>query len=238
MAQDCSDTVVSRIAASYDHDMFPFGCSSCLSASGKESFCVLSEEIHSKADAGHLLRRHGTGRFLLRSSRDFPHRYRQGSRFFGAARKDHSVKILKDRSRSLRVHVHSGPESHAFRLHELLPALDNGFIKFHIRDPVHQKSADPVLALEDGHLMPSVVELVRRRKARGTAADDSHFFAAALCGNPGLHPTAFESCLNDIQLVVVDRDGIVIHPAYTGLLTQSRTYAAGEFREIACLEEP
>ena len=140
--------------------------------------------------------------------------------------------------RSLRVHVHSGAESHAFRLHEFLPALDNGFIKFHIRDPVHQKSADPVLPLEDGHKVSPVVELVRRRKARWTAADDSHFFAAALGGDPRLHPAAFEGCLYDIELVVVDRDGIVIHPADAGLLAQGRANAAGEFREVAGLKEP
>ena len=86
--------------------------------------------------------------------------------------------------------------------------------------------------------MPSVVELVRRRKARGTASDNGHFLAASLCRDPGLHPAAFEGCLNDIQLVVMDRDGIVIHPADTGLLAQCRTYPSGEFRKVAGLKKP
>ena len=85
--------------------------------------------------------------------------------------------------------------------------------------------------------MTSVIELVRCRKSGRTAADDSHFPAASVQRDPRRHPAISESRLDDIELIVVDRDRITVHPADAGLLTERRTHAPGELREIAGLKE-
>ena len=120
-----------------------------------------------------------------------------------------------------------------------LPAsVDDRLIQLHVGDPVHEKAADPVFSLENRHLMASVIELVSRCKPGGTAADDRHFPAAPVLRYSRLHPSVPEGRLNDIELIVVDRDRLAVHPADAGLFAERRADAPGELREIAGLEEP
>ena len=177
---------------------------------------------------------------LLRGNRLIRIRYahHERSRSFGPAGQYDRVKGLQDLRCGVRVHIHTSLKGHALRLHQFPAALDDGFVELHVRDPVHKKPADPVLALKDRHKVAPVIELVRSSKTRRPAADDGNFFAAALGRDPWLHPAFGECRLDDEELVIVDRDRVAIHPADAGLLAQRRTYATRELREIAGLEEP
>ena len=86
--------------------------------------------------------------------------------------------------------------------------------------------------------MPSVVQLVRRGEARRAAPDDRHLPAASVLRDPGLHPAVLKRRLNDIELIIVDRDRIAVHAADAGLLAERGADPAGKLWEITGLEEP
>ena len=85
--------------------------------------------------------------------------------------------------------------------------------------------------------MPPVIELVRCRKSGRAAADDCHFSAASVPGDSRRHPAVAESRLDDIELIVMDRDRFAVHPANACFFTERRTHPACELREVAGLEE-
>ena len=162
----------------------------------------------------------------------------KGPRLLCAAAQNDRVILFQQFLRGdIHADVHAGLEGHAFGLHQRLAAQDHGFIQFHIRDAVHQQTADTVAALVHSHAVAAVVQRIRRRQTRGAASDDSDLLAAANLRRHRLDEAFFERRLDDEQLVVVNGDRGTAHAVDAGLLAQRRAHSSGELREVGCLRQ-
>ena len=102
----------------------------------------------------------------------------------------------------------AGLELDAFLRQQVHPALDDEFlVQLHVRNAIHQQSADAVLALENGDTVTSLVELIRAGQSRRAGADDGDLLPRADGGDAGDDPAFLPAAVDDGTLVVLDRDG-------------------------------
>ena len=85
-----------------------------------------------------------------------------------AAGQNNGIKIFQNLiSRNLFADIGIGSKKNAFFGHEFHTSVNDRFIQFHIRNAVHQKTADSVRAFKDRDKMTSFVELVSGGKPGG-----------------------------------------------------------------------
>ena len=94
-----------------------------------------------------------------------------------------------------------------------------------------------ILALEDGHIMTSLIQAVRSSKARGARTDDGDPFSGADLRNAGLYIAILESGLNDGELVLMNGDRVIIHATSAGFLAERRADTSGKLWEVIGLEK-
>ena len=129
-------------------------------------------------------------------------------------------------------HIHVGAELHAFGLHDLDAALDDGFVQLHVGNSVHQQAAHTVGTLEHSHRVAALVQVLGHRQARGAAADDGHALAGAGRGRGGVEPALGVARLYDGVLVLPDGDAAAGHiAAGAGGFAEGRVDPARELRE-------
>ena len=83
------------------------------------------------------------------------------------ARKLATVRSYIDVSADVRI----CDELDSFLLEQVDASLDLLFVKFHVRNAVHQQPPDPILALVYGDLVPHLVQAIGGREPRGPASD-------------------------------------------------------------------
>ena len=167
-------------------------------------------------------------------------RDRKIARLGGAGAQHDRRKILeKPFGGQILSDVHTGFERDAFRLHQPDPPFDHlALVEFHVGNPVEEKPADPVSALEDGHLVPGLVQLVGASQARRPGADDGHILARAefrrIRGDPAFLPAP----VNNRALDGLDRDRRLDDSERAGSLAWCRADATGELGEVVGFVEP
>ena len=238
-----SDAVVAGVAASDDNDMLVF-----------RTDISLVPVIFFRKLPFILQKRIGGGFQKIHREMDSPgvvkFRHIQGSGIFGAAAKRNGViflqkllhRVLRPCSflvfRGLRADIGSCHKSDAFSLHQLLAAENNAFVQLHIRYAVHKQSADAVIPLKNSYQVSSFIQTIRNRQAGRATPDNRNLLPAAYSRNLRFHLSRGKSCLNDVQLIIMYRDGAVIHPAYTCLFAECGADPRGELRKTACFQQP
>ena len=140
-------------------------------------------------------------------------------------------------SQCLAAHVHAGAEDDALRFHEGATATDDGLVELHVRDAVHEETADFIRTLEDGDTVATVVQLIGYGEAGRTGTDDSDALTGTNLRDPRLHVALLERLFDDVELVVVRRHRRVIESLDAGLLAERRADTARELREVVRLQQ-
>ena len=158
---------------------------------------------------------------------------RQVARAARPARQKHGVEAaLKIGERQVDADHHPGFEGDPFRGHLRQAAVENALLELKVRDAVAQDAADARLALEHGHLVSRPGQLLRRRQARRTAADDGDA-ATALDGRGfRLDPAFAPAFLYDGQLELPDGHRLLVEVQRAGGLAGSRTDPSGDLGEV------
>ena len=74
------------------------------------------------------------------------------SRVLCTAGQDHPIVILQELRRLyIFSDIRSSDKSHTFLFHDLYLAINDLFLQLHIRNAIHEQSADTVCSLVDGH---------------------------------------------------------------------------------------
>jgi len=115
--------------------------------------------------------------------------------------------------------------------------VDRFLLEFHVWDPVHEQSTDPVSALVHGDLVSQLIELIGARQSRRTGPDDRNRHAGPVLGDPGLDESVLPGPIDDGVLNVLDRDGRIDEAGNARTLTRGGTNPPGELREIIRLVE-
>jgi hypothetical protein len=98
-------------------------------------------------------------------------------------------------------------EDHAFRLHLADAALDEVLLHLEVRDAVAQQAAGTRVLLVDVDLVPDARELLGRRKAGRTGADDRDPLASLVLGGLRNDPALLPAAVGDGALDRLDGDG-------------------------------
>ena len=122
--------------------------------------------------------------------------------------------------------------------HHLHAAIHQRLVELHVGDAVHQQSPDPVFALEYRHLVPRLVELIRRSETRGAGADHRHTPAGAPLRRIVPYPSLGKPPVDDGVLDVLDGDRGIGDGEHAGALAGSGAGSAGELGEVVRLVEP
>ena len=129
-------------------------------------------------------------------------------------------------------------EDDPFGRHEVHAPLDDPFLQFVVRNPVHEDAADSVGPLEDRDRMAGPVELGRGRETSRTGAHDGDILPRPNDGRLRLDPSLRESVLDDLDLDLLDRDRIVVDPEDARSLARGRTDAARELGKAVRRKKP
>ena len=103
--------------------------------------------------------------------------------------------------------------------------------KLHGGDPVHEKTAAPVVSLVHSDGVAGLVELVGRRQPAGPTPHYRDFLASAGCRRRGLDPAPLEPRVDDAALDILDGDGWRVNAKNTASLARSGTHPAGELEQ-------
>ena len=128
-----------------------------------------------------------------------------------------------------------GPELDTFRGEQVHPALDDVLFQLHVRNAVHQQSADPVCSFEDSDFMSDAVQLSRSSQTSRATSDNGDSLARSFGRRIRLDPALVESVVDDRAFDVLDRDRGIGDPENARSFTRSRTDSPGEFREVVRL---
>ena len=157
-------------------------------------------------------------------------------RILCAAGQDHTVIILEQlRCFDIFAHIPIGKELYALCLHDLYLAVDDFFFQFHIRNTVHQQSADAILSLIDMYLMSTLVELIGCCKSRRSGTDDGDLFAGTYLWRFRIGITMLVCIFDDSVLVFLGSDSLSIMSAGTCCLAKCRADTACKLREVVGL---
>ena len=157
---------------------------------------------------------------------------------FRSSAEDHFVVFLQELIRfHIHAHIATGDKPDPFFFHNIDFPVNILFLQFHIRDPVHQETAYPVVSLIHRHRVSSAVQLVGRRQPRRTGADDRHFFACAYLGRSGVGISHTVGIFNNRKFIALAAHRVSVQIAGTCHLAESRTYPSGKFRKVAGLDQ-
>ena len=167
-------------------------------------------------------------------------RYVQVAGLLGTAAQNHGVKTVQQFFGGDRTaHVHIGAEFHALGLHDLDPALDDGFVQLHVGNAVHQQAAHAVGTLEHSHRVAALVQVFGYRKAGGAAAHHGYALAGAGGRRCGVQPALGVSRFDNGVLVLAHGHAAAGHiAAGAGRFTQGRAHPAGELRKTVGSHQP
>src|SRR5262249_40140090 len=123
-------------------------------------------------------------------------------------------------------------ERDALRLHLAEAPVEDAFFHLELGNAVTKQAADPIVALEDGHVMAGAVELLGGGETGRARADDRHPLARARARRLGLDPAGLERVLDDAPLDGLDRDRGVVDAEDAGAFTRGRAERARELGEV------
>jgi hypothetical protein len=127
--------------------------------------------------------------------------------------------------------------SDALFLEELDAPVDDGLVKLHVRDAVHEQAADPVVAFVDRHFVAGPVQLRRGGEAGRSAADDRDPKAGAGERRLGDDPALAESPFDDLGFDHLDGHGRLVDAERARAFTRRRADSPGELGEVVGLVE-
>ena len=166
----------------------------------------------------------------------FPVVDRQISPLGGPTAEDRGIEIPgQSLLRPLRVLPYIGARHklNSFFTHEIDPAVnDLPLIKFHVGNPIHEQSSNPIGPLKHGNLMTREVKLIRTGKPCRTRTNHCNLLACSPGRNLGGKPSFFPTPVDNRALDILDRDGRFYVAEHTGSFAGSRADTSGEFREI------
>ena len=131
--------------------------------------------------------------------------------------------------------VRAGNKLHAGLAHQIDTAIHDALVEFHVRDAVHQQSADTIGALVHGDRVPNFVELIRRGQSGWAGANNSDLFACAFRGRFSTHPAFLECTINDRVLYILNRYRRISDSKHARAFAWRRAYASGELWKIVSL---
>ena len=140
--------------------------------------------------------------------------------------------------RQIDADLDPGPELDPFGHHQRQPAIDEALLELELRNAVAKQPADPIGALEDGHLVPDFVELVGSGEAGRPRADDGDALARAYDGRPRLNPVVLERVLDDRELNRLDRHRVVVDAEHARAFARRRAQSSGPLREVVGRMQP
>ena len=106
------------------------------------------------------------------------------------------------------------------------------FLELELGNTVAKQPSDPVRALEDRHLVPGVIQLIGRREACGTGADDRDRLPGAAHRRARHDPAFEERPLDDRELDALDRDRIVVDAEHARSFAWRRAEPARQLRKV------
>ena len=128
--------------------------------------------------------------------------------------------------------VRAGDKLDTLLAQQIHATLDDALVEFHIRDAVHQQTADAIGALVNGDRVADFVQLIRRRQTGGAGADDGDLFAGAFRGRFGGHPAFLEGAIDDRVFDILDRHRRIVDAEHARAFARRGAHATGELREI------
>ena len=132
-------------------------------------------------------------------------------RIGGAAREHDPVKTLHELLRfDIYADIGVCEKFHTFFLHDPDLAVDDVLLELHVRNPVHQKPAKAVAALEHGDVVPPLVQLIRHGKPCGSAADHRDSLVRAHLGRSRVRKPCPVRILDDRILVLLRRHRVAV----------------------------
>ena len=126
-------------------------------------------------------------------------------------------------------------ELNALLAEQIHATIDGLLLKLHVRDAVHEQPPDAIGALEDGDLVPHLVQLVRGGQAGRAGSHHRDGHARALLGNAGRDEALVPRVVDDRVLDVLDRHGRVDEAGDARPLARRGADAPGELREVVRL---
>ena len=122
--------------------------------------------------------------------------------------------------------------------HLVETAVDVALLHLEFGDAVAQQAADAVIPFEDRHRMPGARELLGRGQAGRTGPDDGDLLAGALFRWQRNHPALVEGLVDDLDLDLLDRHGILVDAEHARPFTRRRAQPPGELREVVGRVKP
>ena len=220
-----ADAVGPRVAAPDYHDIPALGRDefSVGVVRIEEAFRIGGQVFHREMDSGEL----------APLDRQIPRPRRAAGEHDGVA---FGLQFSGGDARTLRVArggADAGHEAHSLGGHEVYPPGDDSLVELHVRDAIHEYSADPIRALVDGHFVSRLIELVGAGEAGGAGAYYRHLLARPPGGRLGNEPAFFPASVDDAHLVVLYRYGRERNRSNgAGAFAGGRADAAGELGEV------
>ena len=122
-----------------------------------------------------------------------------------------------------------------FCFHHVDLPVNDPLFQLHIRNTVHEQSADPVMTFKYRYQMPTLIELVCNSKSARTATDYRDLFTGSHFGRMRQSITLFICIFYDGVLIFLSCHRISVKSARTCIFAKCRADTGGKFREVICL---
>ena len=152
-----------------------------------------------------------------------------------AAEKDTVVIFQKLLCCNVHPNIDIGDKFHAFLFHQFQSAVDDFFLKFHIRDTVTEKSSDTVVSLKYGYAVSATVQLLCCCQSGRSASDDCDRLSCADRRDLRFYPSFCIGCLNDRFLILLCADRISVQVTGTCSFAKCWTHSGCKLRKAVCL---
>ena len=134
--------------------------------------------------------------------------------------------------------VDAGAEDRALAPHLVEPAVEDRLLHLELRDAVAQQAADLVGPLVDRDGVAGAGELLGGGEAGRAGADHRHGAAREPLGRPRPHVPGRPGTVDDRDLDVLDRDGVLVDAEDARRLARRGAEPTGELREVVGRVEP
>src|ERR1035437_8506843 len=220
LADGRADAVGAGVAAADDDDVLAGGGDG-RGRPAEQRLGAGDEEVHGEVDAGQI-----------------PTLDSQIARDRGADRENRGVVVLDHLlGRNILANCGAGDELDALGLEELDAAFHDRLVQLHVRDAVHEQAADPIVALEYGHLVAGSVELRGGGQASRPPPANADLLSCGRQRRLGGDPAFEESVLDDLVLDGLDRDRGLADAEGARAFARRRADAPGELWEVVGLVE-
>src|SRR5215471_4692543 len=166
-------------------------------------------------------------------SLQFPARNFEIARLLSATRKNDGVKVASQIfDQYVSADLGIGDELHSFCGHLFKTAVDNMLLEFKFGNSVAKQSANLISLFVDRNIVSGTTKLLGSGQSSGTGADDCNRFPAPIFRRSRTDPALEKSSLDDVLLILLNRDRWLSDTQHARSLTRSRTNASGKLREI------